>query len=158
MVKIPQTALKLKYSSHLSKICVCVIGSIVLISPFLNYSSAQILSTPSFPKQTSIIKDVFRVSLILFGVDNETGNVFSFVKVNNVTSSKYFNASKEDSIDHNGIVETVLSVPNETIATGANFTVCNLVLKEVVMTCKWGLNIQGRTAIVQIALPTFKQK
>lgn len=158
MVKIPQTALKLIYSSHLSKICACVISSIVLISPLVNYSSAQILSTPSFPKQTSSITDVFKVSIILFGVDDKTGNVLSFVKVNNLTGGKFFNATKGDIMDKDGTIETVISFPNETVSAGTNFTACNVVLKDMTISCKWGLNMPERTEAVQFVLPSYKQK
>src|ERR1043165_1117259 len=101
----------MRISSDLSKICLYMGIAIFLISPLLNESSAQILTTPSIPKQLTSTKDVFRVSLILFGVDDKTGNVLSFVKVNNVTAGKFFNASKDDQLDHDGIVETVLNLP-----------------------------------------------
>lgn len=143
----------LRFSLLLSGLWVLVTGILLIINLVIGYSSAQLLTSKPPPS-----KDIFRISIILFGVDDETGNVFSFVKVNNVTAAKFFNASKEDSIDHDGVVEIVLNFPNETVDTGANFTACNVVLKDQILSCKWGLNMPGRTDAVQIVLPTFKQR
>jgi hypothetical protein len=114
-------------------------------------ASAQITTRPT---PTPLDKNDFRIAMTLFGVKNDTGNIFSFVKVNNLTTSKFIDSVREDS-DHDGILDTALRLPNQTVSTGANFTACSVVLKYVSMSCKSGIHIQGRTGSVQIVLPTF---
>jgi hypothetical protein len=103
----------------------------------------------------TVQKDIFKVLVTLFGVKNDTGNVVSFVKVNNVTAGKLFNATKDDLLkDKDGIVDTTLVFPNETVAVGAQFDACVLILKTMKTTCANGYNSPGpRTEIEQIVVP-----
>ncbi len=101
--------------------------------------------------------DVFRVDVTVFGVNKNTGSILTFVKVDSVTSARYYNASKDDLKDGNGIVDSLISFPNTTVNTGANFTACNVVLKDINMFCKTGLNVNGRIEFIQFVLPTFEQ-
>lgn len=128
------------------------------INSFSGYSLAQILTNSPQALQLGPVKDIFKVSIMLFGVDDKTGNALSFVKVNNITTGRFFNATRDDLIDRDGVVETVISFPNETVAQGTNFTACNVILNDMSMSCKWGLNMPKRTEAVQIILPTYKPK
>ena len=103
------------------------------------------------------VKDIFRAGITILGVTKETGNVFSFVKVNNETLGRLFNATKEDLSNQDGIVETVISFPNETVATGGNFTACLVVLRDLSITCKSGFNVPERTDVIQFVLPASKK-
>ena len=130
-----------------------LIGIVTLfLSTHVQASSAQIATRPTPTPQLD--KNDFRIAITLFGVKNDTGNILSFVKVNNLTTSKFMNAGREDS-DHDGILDTALRLPNQTVTTGANFTACSVVLNYISMSCKSGIHIQGRTGSVQIVLPTF---
>lgn len=133
---------------------------IILIAILLTFnifpdSLAQKQSGPT-KTVTAGTGDIFRVGVTLIGVNHETGNVFTFVKVDRVTTARYFNASQDDLKDHDGIVDSVLSFPNRTVSTGANFTACNVILKDLAMSCKSGINVPQRTEIIQFVLPTFK--
>lgn len=137
---------------------ICVFSLIFLSYCVYQDSSAQISIQSTKTNQAKDSTDVFRVGITLIGVTKETGNVFSFVKVNQLTSARYFNASQDDLKDHDGIVDSVLSFPNQTVAVNANFTACNVVLKDLEMSCKSGINIPQRTEILQFVLPTFKPR
>jgi hypothetical protein len=129
----------------------------VLITPLLApIPSIQGQTGPATPNRTEITpqEGVFKVILTLFGVKNDTGNVVSFVKVNNVTAGKLFNATKDNLLkSSDGIVNTTYYFPNQTVAVGAHFNACLLILKDMKTTCTDGYNSPGpRTEIEQIAI------
>jgi hypothetical protein len=134
----------------------CYISIIVFSQT--QYSMGQVAFNSPKDNDSQSPNDIFRVAITIIGVNNETGNVFSFVKVNDDTSTRYFNASKDDLKDQDGFVDSVISFPNKTVTTGANFTACNVVLKELSMSCKSGINIQERIESIQFVLPTFKPR
>jgi hypothetical protein len=134
---------------------ICIISSMFFFSHVFQESLAQL--SKGLTKKTVTVKEIFQVGITIFSVTNETGQVLSFVNVNDVASGRYFNAPKDDMNNHDGIVESVISFPNKTVATGANFTACNVVLKDNSMLCKSGLNVPQRTEVIQFVLPTFKQ-
>lgn len=104
---------------------------------------------------TSAQVDIFRVVVSLFGVKGDTGNIVSFVKVNNLTAGKFFNASKEN-VEKNstGIIETQFSFPNRTIPVGTKYEACMLKLDNLNVSCASGYNSPGpRTEIEQIQIP-----
>lgn len=135
-----------------------LLGSI--FAPYLIFSfedsSAQLIKKPQ-PNIGTKSNEGFRLGITFFGVKKDTGNVFWFMKVNNVTTGKYSNVSKEDAKDHDGVVDSVISLPNTTIPTGANFTACYVILKNTFMSCKSGINIQGRLGVIQFVLDSFKE-
>ena len=141
------------FISLLSVICV---ASMIFLSHHISQESLAQISVQQTKSNAKGAQDVFRVGITVIGITNETGNVFSFVKVNQLTAARYFNASQDDLKDHDGIVDSVLSFPNQTVGTGANFTACNVVLMDLAMSCKSGINIPQRTEILQFVLPTFK--
>jgi hypothetical protein len=133
----------------------CFLVTILVANYVLDYSSAQITVAPMQNESREDPKKLFRVSISLFGVNDKTGYVLSFIKVNNVTAAKYFNATDNDLLDKDGIVDTLISVPNETVSKGSNFTACSLFLKDVTLSCKSGLYVPGRTQALQIVSPSY---
>lgn len=139
----------------LPKIGICVgILSALFLSSLTGASSAQVPTGSKPPAQLAPNKDILKVVIALFGVNADTGNVLSFVKLNDVTVARFFNASKENTVDKDGIVTSTLSFPNETVSAGANFTACAVILKGLTMSCKSQLNIPAITEVVQIVIPT----
>ena len=115
--------------------------------------------------QTMSVKereDVFKVIVTLFGVEPTTGNIVTFVTINNMSNVKAFDAAKyyipidttessnntinathgsSNGIEGSGIVELNLAFPNATsIKSGDEFRVCSMVLKDLRMTCETGTN------------------
>jgi hypothetical protein len=107
-------------------------------------------------------KDVFKVIVTLFGVEPTTGNIVTFVTIDNMSNVKAFDAAKyyipidttessnyavnatrgsSNGIEGSGIVELNLAFPNATsIKSGDEFRVCSMVLKDLRMTCETGTN------------------
>jgi hypothetical protein len=115
--------------------------------------------------QTMSVKereDVFKVIVTLFGVEPTTGNIVTFVTIDNMSNVKAFDAAKyyipidttessnntinathgsSNGIEGSGIVELNLAFPNATsIKSGDEFRVCSMVLKDLRMTCETGTN------------------
>lgn len=112
------------------------------------------------PNQTELV-----VQLTVLGVDNKTGFLLLFFNAGDLTTTRYFNASEYDGdrdgivdyAERGGIVDRGLSFPNATVKTGANFTACNVIVKEASMSCESGVIIEGRKLNVQFVLPSFKR-
>jgi hypothetical protein len=107
-------------------------------------------------------KDVFKVIVTLFGVEPTTGNIVTFVTIDNMSNVKAFDAAKyyipidttessnhtinatygsSNSIEGSGIVELNLAFPNATsIKSGDEYRACSIVLKDLRMACETGVN------------------
>jgi len=116
--------------------------------------------------QTTAVKekeDVFKVIVTLFGVEPTTGNIVTFVTIDNMSKVKAFDAAKyyipidtttasynstinavhgsSNGVEGSGIVELNLAFPNATsIKSGDEFRVCSMVLKDLRMICETGVN------------------
>lgn len=93
-------------------------------------SNSSVLQMLQQPQQSNFL-------ISLFGVTNQTGNVFTFIKVNNITKGAQFNATARDENDGNvdGVVQAYMSIVNQTLANGTSYTACNLVLNTLQSTC-----------------------
>jgi hypothetical protein len=107
-------------------------------------------------------KDVFKVIVTLFGVEPTTGNIVTFVTIDNMSNVKAFDTAKyyipiyttessnhtinaihgsSNNIEGSGIVELNLAFPNATsIKSGDEFRACSIVLKDLRMVCETGVN------------------
>ena len=117
--------------------------------------------------QTTAVKekeDLFKVIVTLFGVEPTTGNIVTFVTIDNMSKVKAFDAAKyyipikdtevtnnntaftamhgsSNGDKSNGIVELYYAFPNATsIKSGDEFRVCSMVLKDLRMICETGEN------------------
>ena len=115
--------------------------------------------------QTTSVKekeDVFKVIVTLFGIEPTTGNIVTFVTIDNMSNVKAFDAAKyyipidttessnhtinaihgsSNGIEGSGIVELNLAFPNATsIKSGDEFRACSIVLKDLRMACETGVN------------------
>jgi glucose/arabinose dehydrogenase len=90
----------------------------------------------------------FSVVFSTTGVDNDTGNIVSWVTANNTTNVSFYNASDVDSKDNrqDGFIETVVTLPNGTIHIGDEYKACTTVLKDDDIVCNNGFNWPGGRA------------
>jgi hypothetical protein len=125
---------------------------ILIFLPSSSLSYAQ--NTTEVSLIPVVAKDIFRVGITISGVDNLTGNVFSFVNVDNHTAGRFFNATREDgATDNNGVVESILSFPNQTILNGTAYNACIIVLEKLTINCTKGYNSPtSRTEFSQFLL------
>lgn len=116
---------------------------------------AQILpappSPPSAPAKTPVAakpavtpakvsKNPFKVDVILFGVDNHTGNVVTFISVKNQTAAAAVNATDANIKHENstGVAEVFLTVPNLKLKVGDKYQACIVITKELHLVCATG--------------------
>lgn len=128
--------------------------------------SVQTSLTVGYAQTTTTAKekeDVFKVIVTLFGVQPTTGNIVTFVTIDNMSKVKAFDAAKyyipidTTTVSHSnttnavfgssngakdsGIVELYYAFPNATsIESGDEFRVCTMVLKDLRMVCETGEN------------------
>ena len=126
--------------------------------------SVQSSFNVGYAQETSVKekKDVFKVIVTLFGVEPTTGNIVTFVTIDNMSNVKAFDAAKyyipidttrssnyavnathssSNGVEGNGIVELNLAFPNATsIKSGDEFRACSIVLKDLRMVCETGTN------------------
>jgi hypothetical protein len=127
--------------------------------------TAQTSLTVGYAQTTTVKEkeDVFKVIVTLFGVEPTTGNIVTFVTIDNMSKVKAFDAAKyyipidtttashsnttnavygsSNGVKDSGIVELYYAFPNATsIKSGDEFRVCSMVLKDLRMVCETGEN------------------
>jgi hypothetical protein len=106
--------------------------------------------------------ETFTVVVTLYGVDNMTGNVVTFVSTNNITRGTVLNATQIDLNDtgkNDGIVDVYLTFPNITISAGNEFKACNMVLRDLSIVCDIGHNSPSRRAeYIDLLLQSTKEE
>ena len=100
--------------------------------------------------------ETFTVDVTLYGVDNITDNVVTFVNINNITRGIVLNATHTDLNDtskNDGIVDVFLAFPNVTISAGEEFRACNMLLSDLSLVCDTGHNSPSpRTEYIDLLL------
>jgi hypothetical protein len=144
--------------NHPIAIVAVIAATAILVQSGFNVGYTQTMSVKER-------EDVFKVIVTLFGVEPATGNIVTFVTINNMSKVKAFDAAKyyipidttessnpsnhainathgsSNGIEGSGIVELNLAFPNATsIKSGDEFRVCSMVLKDLRMTCETGTN------------------
>ena len=144
---------------------ITTIRSIVIIVVIATITMSVQSSLSVGYAQTVSVKgkeDVFKVIVTLFGVEPTTGNIVTFVTIDNMSKVKAFDAAKYyipidtigsynysadsaygsgNGVGGSGIVELNLAFPNATsIKSGDEFRVCSMVLKDLRMICETGVN------------------
>jgi hypothetical protein len=82
-----------------------------------------------------------KVDVILFGIDNKTGNVVTFVDAKNQTEAVAVNATDENIKHENstGVAEVFFSIPNLKLKVGDKFQACSVLMKDLNLVCATGL-------------------
>jgi hypothetical protein len=110
----------------------------------ITVSTTSIINTALAQPTTTRVEPKFQVIVTLLGVDSTTGDVITFVNIGNVTKVHYQNASVKllasNSTDSGGVLEVPFKFSNITISVGAQFKVCNMVVKDLDLVCKIGIN------------------
>jgi hypothetical protein len=146
-------------TSHLVAIITVIGIAIMSAQSTLNFGYGQ--TTTDKEKE-----DVFKVIVTLFGVEPTTGNIVTFVTIDNMSKVKAFDAAKyyipieetkstynntalvdamrgssNKQAEQSGIVELYYAFPNATsIKSGDEFRVCGMVLNDLRMVCDTGVN------------------
>jgi hypothetical protein len=133
-----------------------VLLTVVMVSA----TAAVMNSTDAQQRQSS--DSPFVVVFTIAGVDNSTGELASWVTVNNITRSTFYNASQIDLLDanaHDGFIDASVTLPNGTLAIGDEYTACTVILKDKYLTCNAGFNAPtNRAEFVDVMIPSSRGK
>ena len=81
------------------------------------------------------------IAVTVFGINQQTGNVLTFIDFNNLVKASYYNASSTDLKDKgakDGIVQVYLQLPIKKLIPGSEFSACTLVLRDQQLVCQKG--------------------
>ena len=131
-----------------------IVFTISIIGPLMTTTTTTTIN----PVQAESGKgaDVFKVIMTIFGVDKSKGDPIAVVTVNNGEASKVkmFESDAFPSLSTNlsspapstvnpptaGIIEYVVTFPNVTVNSGAEYKACVVTTKDLVLNCKTGHN------------------
>jgi len=133
-----------------------VIATLLIVMPLGyigNSLQAQLLPAPPSgpakippaPKAAvipgKIPTNLFKVDVILFGVDNKTGNVVTFINAKNQTEAVAVNATDANIKHENstGVAEVFFSIPNLKLKVGDKYQACSVLVKDLNLVCATGL-------------------
>ena len=93
------------------------------------------------PTPTPAPVSAFKVDVILFGINNTTGNVVTYVTANNQTRAVALNATDENVKHENstGVAEVFFTFPDLKLKVGDKFQACNILVKDSTIVCATGL-------------------
>jgi hypothetical protein len=97
-----------------------------------------------------------KVDVILYGIDNKTGPVVTFVFAKNHTDAVAFNATEANIKQENstGVAEAFFTLPNLKLKVGDKIQACNVSIKDLHLVCSTGLKSPlNRTESVNIMVP-----
>ncbi len=106
------------------------------------------VKAPTVPKRpaatvtpTPTPVSAFKVDVILFGINNTTGNVVTYVTANNQTRAVALNATDENVKHENstGVAEVFFTFPDLKLKVGDKFQACNILVKDSNIVCATGL-------------------
>lgn len=85
--------------------------------------------------------NMFKIDVILFGIDNKTGNVVTFINAKNQTEAVSVNATDANIKHENstGVAEVFFSIPNLKLKVGDKFQACSVLVKDLNLVCATGL-------------------
>lgn len=106
---------------------------VLMVVSIINPIQAQQLHI----KKPVNIGSIVTASVTLFGVDNTTGNVITWVTVKELTKAIVSNATAIDLRDGNpnGFAGVLFKIPSTGIKDGDEIKACNLVLKNLDIVC-----------------------
>lgn len=127
-------------------------------SPFSE--SSPFSTSPSNTSDTTIgadsaAADLLRVGMFIFGIDNDTGNVVTYVTTKNLTKAGAALASTMDAADNatDGIAEVYYSFPEISAQVGDKYEACALKVNDQTVECTSGFKSPtNRTEVAQLLL------
>jgi hypothetical protein len=104
-------------------------------------TNGPILTTVKNPLTNTPAQNILKVDVILFGINNKTGNVVTFVTARNETQAVAANATQLNIKSENstGVAEVFFSFPNLKVQVGDKIQACNILVKDLTQVCGTGL-------------------
>ena len=123
-------------------------------SPF-STSTSGTNTSDSTTVADSASADLLRVGMFIFGIDNDTGNVVTYVTAKNLTKAGADLGSTMDAADNStdGIAEVYYSFPEITAQVGDKYEACALKVNDQSVQCTSGFKSpSNRTEVAQLLL------
>lgn len=123
-------------------------------SPF-STSSSTTNTTDTTTAVDSSRADLLRVGMFIFGIDNDTGNVVTYVTAKNLTKAGAELGSTMDAADNStdGIAEVYYSFPEMSAQVGDKYEACALKVNDQSVQCTSGFKSpSNRTEVAQLLL------
>lgn len=111
-------------------IVMCLVFALIL---------ANVSQLDNVNAETGIGKDVFTVTVTLFGITNSTKDITTLVNVKDQTKVKLFNAENPES-EVNDTVSYVNTFPDLEVNDGESYTVCTVSVEDFELNCIEGNN------------------
>lgn len=124
-------------------------------SPFLasEANTSSIVGTNSTSDVAGL--DLLRIGMFIFGIDNDTGNVVTYVTARNMTKAGAEDAMTLDRADNatDGIAEVYYSFPEISTKIGDKFEACALKVNDQSIQCTSGFKSPvNRTEVAQVLI------
>jgi hypothetical protein len=129
------------------------------IEPFGNFSTTSNTTTTNTTTTTETLSDdqsgLLKVELLVFGIDDATGNIVTFVTAQNLTKAFAGSGQEIDRLDNqsDGIGEVFYTFPELTMNPGDKFEACAVTVNDHGIQCASGLKgPSNRTEVSQLLL------
>lgn len=136
--------------------------------PQIAFAQSSSPSTESSPFSTSVTNtseaatagdsagaELLKVGMFIFGIDNDTGNVVTYVTAKNLTKAGAALGSTMDAADNatDGIAEVYYSFPEISAQVGDEYEACALKINDQTIQCTTGFKSpSNRTEVAQLLL------
>ena len=111
-------------------IVMCLVCALIL---------ANVSQLEKLTAETGVGKDVFKVTVSLFGITNSTKDITTLVNVKDQTKVKVFNAENPEG-EVNDTVSYVITFPDLEVNDGEPYTVCTVSSEDFELNCMEGNN------------------
>jgi hypothetical protein len=125
----------------------CRSAILLLIGAFLTTTALVTIHPHPIQAETGKGKDVFKVIMTIFGVDESKGDVVAIVTAKDEQAKvKLFDASGPEVVPLNAteggghLIEYVATFPNLTVNSGDEYKACVATVKDLELICKSGNN------------------
>lgn len=126
-----------------------------LIEPFGNFSGSTLTSPTTNETISDDQSGLLKVDLFLFGIDDASGNIVTFVTAKNLTKAFAGSGQELDRLDNqsDGIGEVFYTFPELTVSPGDKFEACAVTVNDQAIQCTSGLKgPSNRTEVSQLLL------
>ena len=114
-------------------------NSIIVVGLVFAMILANVSQLSKVTAETGVGKDVFKVTVTLFGITNSTKDITTLVNVKDQTKVKLFNAENPER-EVNDTVSYVITFPDLEVNDGEPYTVCTLSIEDFELNCIEGNN------------------
>jgi hypothetical protein len=114
-------------------------NSIIVVGFVFAMVLANVSQLSKVTAETGVGKDVFKVTVTLFGITNSTKDITTLVNVKDETKVKLFNAENPER-QNNDTISYTMTFPDLQVDDGDPYSVCTVSVKDFELNCLEGNN------------------